>query len=223
MNRHRLCYKLTFYWGGGGTADVYMLDSAFFAILLFFVLPLRHKPWTGTHNQKRAPTQRCHYSTENLMLLIVDFGIASHISVADFIATIVDTPPPPPPPQPSPLLSASAAAVLPILHHCSAPCSCRCTAAVRQGRGDITFFPSQSQSLIILSNTYCLCTGGHFGCSHQKSSQAARWSNLESDPSLENRCRRTEGHISITQSDGLLWKCTLHTFISSLFYLIRGN
>lgn len=109
MNRHHVCYKLTFYWGGGGTADVYMFDSAFFGILLFFVLPLRHKPWTGTHNQKRAPTQWCRYSTENWMLLIVDFGIVSNISVADFTAIIVDTPPPPPPPppQPSPLLSAS--------------------------------------------------------------------------------------------------------------------
>lgn len=98
MNRHHVCYKLTFYWGGGGgTADVYMLDSAFFAILLFFVLPLRHKPRTGTHNQKRAPTQRCRSNTENLMLLIVDFEIVSHISVADFAAIIADTPPPLPP------------------------------------------------------------------------------------------------------------------------------
>lgn len=70
-------------------------------------------------------------------------------------------------------------------------------AQLQFGRGAVTSPspPSQSQSLIILSNTYCLCTGGHFGCSHQKSSQPTRWSNLESDLSMENRYRRTVGYF----------------------------
>lgn len=48
--------------------------------------------------------------------------------MTDVAAIAIEPTPHPPARQP----------VLPILHHCSAPCSCRCTAAVQQGRGDIT-------------------------------------------------------------------------------------
>lgn len=136
------------------------------------------------------------------MLLIVDLGI---LFEADFTAILIDTPPRPQrPPQPSPLLSASS----------SSPSSPYCTtvqphaagdAQLQFGRGAMTSPPptSQSRPLIILSNTYCLCTGGHFDCSHRKSSLVTRWSHLESDPAAERVSRAAS---------------TMCTLISALFH-----
>lgn len=112
------------------------------------------------------------------------------------------TPPPPPaasPPHTAPLFS---------------PMQLQ-DAQLQFGRGAVTSppAPSQSHPLIILSNTYCLCTGRHFGCSHWKSSLSrplpvpTRWEARTWNQSSPSRLwtAAVKGHF-----DKLFPECTEH-------------
>lgn len=134
MNRHRVCYKLTFYWGGGELQMSICLTPPSSLFYSFSSSP------SDTNREQGPITRKGHPPNGAVTARIFD-AINSwfwdclwlhrhHRRHSSTTATSTITP----------FISISSSRP-PHTAPCSAPCSCRYTAAVRQGHGDITVSP----------------------------------------------------------------------------------